>query len=230
MQATKITWDDKVGLIPRKIRINQCQDRDLNEIKTAVNNNADLLDQFTFSDPLGNIGIGGTPTAKLSVIGTSPGQDLFDVTDDAGNTRFKVDGNGLVGIGRSPEYNLDISGNFRVSSTLNLTGGYIQFPGSEWAAIRHTGSLFTIGPNSISSSVISIDVLTGQIGLGSTLNTEISSVVHVASTTKGAINAPRMTEAQRLAITSPATGLHVYQTDGTEGVYVNKSTGWVFAY
>src|SRR6056297_1165309 len=90
MQATKITWDDKVGLIPRKIRINQCQDRDLNEIKTAVNNNADLLNQFTFSDPLGNIGIGGTPTAKLSVIGTSPGQDLFDVTDDAGNEKMKV--------------------------------------------------------------------------------------------------------------------------------------------
>jgi len=33
-----------------------------------------------------------------------------------------------------------------------------------------------------------------------------------------------------LAIVSPAVGLHVYQTDATEGVYVYKSTGWAFAY
>jgi hypothetical protein len=43
---------------------------------------------------------------------------------------------------------------------------------------------------------------------------------------------PRMTQAQRLAITTPAVGLQVYQTDsGTygEGVYQNRSTGWVSA-
>jgi hypothetical protein len=39
-----------------------------------------------------------------------------------------------------------------------------------------------------------------------------------------------MTEAQRLAISLPAIGLHVYQTDGTEGVYVKKASGWVLAY
>src|SRR6056297_1438824 len=119
MQATKITWDDKVGLIPRKIRINQCQDRDLNEIKTAVNNNADLLNQFKVTDPLDLIGIGGNPTAKLSVIGTSPGQDLFDVTDDAGNTRFKVDGSGNIGLGTSPDTNTDPAKVKIVSSNYN---------------------------------------------------------------------------------------------------------------
>jgi hypothetical protein len=36
-----------------------------------------------------------------------------------------------------------------------------------------------------------------------------------------------MTEAQRIAIISPATGLMVYQTDGDEGLYINKSFGWV---
>jgi hypothetical protein len=35
-----------------------------------------------------------------------------------------------------------------------------------------------------------------------------------------------MTEAQRTSISSPANGMHVYQTDGTEGVFVKKSTGW----
>jgi len=33
-----------------------------------------------------------------------------------------------------------------------------------------------------------------------------------------------MTQAQRIAIISPATGLMVYQTDSTEGVYVYDST------
>jgi hypothetical protein len=36
-----------------------------------------------------------------------------------------------------------------------------------------------------------------------------------------------MTSAQRTAISSPTTGLIVYQTDATEGLYIYKSTGWV---
>ena len=39
---------------------------------------------------------------------------------------------------------------------------------------------------------------------------------------------PVVTEAQRLAIADPAIGKLVYQSDGTEGLYVYKSTGWTF--
>jgi hypothetical protein len=39
-----------------------------------------------------------------------------------------------------------------------------------------------------------------------------------------------MSEAERNAIVSPNIGLHIYQSDGVEGVWVFKSTGWVFAY
>jgi hypothetical protein len=50
-----------------------------------------------------------------------------------------------------------------------------------------------------------------------------SAMLDVSSASKGLL-APRMTLTQRLAITSPATGLIVYQTDGTSGFYYNSGT------
>jgi hypothetical protein len=58
-----------------------------------------------------------------------------------------------------------------------------------------------------------------------TTSVDVSSILQADSTTKGFLP-PRQTQAQRTAIASPAVGLVVYQTDGTEGLYVNKSTGW----
>jgi len=50
-----------------------------------------------------------------------------------------------------------------------------------------------------------------------------SAMLDVKSTTKGLL-APRMTLAQRNAITNPATGLTIYQTDGIPGLYYNSGT------
>ncbi len=54
---------------------------------------------------------------------------------------------------------------------------------------------------------------------------QASSVLDVKSTAKGFL-APRMTSAQRNAITSPADGLLVYQTDGTKGFYYYNASSW----
>ena len=51
-----------------------------------------------------------------------------------------------------------------------------------------------------------------------------SAMLDVSSTTQG-ILVPRMTSAQRTIISSPATGLLVYQTDGTPGFYFYNA-GW----
>jgi hypothetical protein len=64
-----------------------------------------------------------------------------------------------------------------------------------------------------------------QVGVG-TATPDASSILDITSTTKGLL-APRMTSAQRIAITSPATGLLVYQTDGTAGFYYYNGTAWV---
>ena len=62
-----------------------------------------------------------------------------------------------------------------------------------------------------------------QVGIG-TATPAASSVLDLTSTTQGLL-VPRMTEAQRLAIATPANGLIVYQTDGSVGLWVyNGST------
>ncbi len=53
-----------------------------------------------------------------------------------------------------------------------------------------------------------------------------SAMLDVKSTTKGAL-IPRMTAAQRTAIGAPASGLMVYQTDGTVGFYYYLSV-WTY--
>lgn len=58
---------------------------------------------------------------------------------------------------------------------------------------------------------------------GATANS--SAMLDVASTTQGML-VPRMTSAQRTAISTPATGLLVYQTDGTAGFYFYNSSAW----
>ena len=50
-----------------------------------------------------------------------------------------------------------------------------------------------------------------------------SAILDVQSTTKGLL-IPKMTEAQRNAITSPANGLLIFQTDGQMGIYFNQGT------
>ncbi|MCS7074250.1 MAG: hypothetical protein NZ108_07270, partial [Bacteroidia bacterium] len=63
-----------------------------------------------------------------------------------------------------------------------------------------------------------------QIGIG-TSTPDASSILELHSTTQGFL-APRMTQSQRLAISSPATGLLVYQTDGTAGFYYYDGSTW----
>jgi len=54
-----------------------------------------------------------------------------------------------------------------------------------------------------------------------------SSVLDVKSESKGLL-IPRMTAAQRGQISSPATGLLVFQTDGTPGFYYHNGSGWIY--
>ena len=52
-----------------------------------------------------------------------------------------------------------------------------------------------------------------------------SAMLDVASTSKGVL-VPRMTGAQKWAISSPATGLMIFQTDSTSGFYYYTGSAW----
>jgi hypothetical protein len=147
-------------------------------------------------------GSGSTSATTSLLVQNSAGTSLFSVRDDGAAT---------------------FAGNTNVTGTLNVTqdillSNTVIFWNSGYQ-IRNTanGFVFT-GPSNSA---------TGALGLGMTSVTGInaSCILQADSTTKGFLP-PRMTNAQRSAISSPAVGLMVYCTDAVEGLYINKSTGW----
>jgi len=66
--------------------------------------------------------------------------------------------------------------------------------------------------------------ITAQVGINNS-NPHESAALDITSTTGGLL-VPRMTETQRDAITSAATGLMIYQTDGTVGFYYYNGSSW----
>jgi len=63
-----------------------------------------------------------------------------------------------------------------------------------------------------------------QVGIG-IATPDASAMLEVKSTDKGFLP-PRMTQAQRTAISSPVAGLLVFQTDGTDGYYFYDGAAW----
>ena len=68
--------------------------------------------------------------------------------------------------------------------------------------------------------------LKAQTGIGTT-TPHASAKLDVSATNKGFLP-PRMTSTQRAAISNPAVGLMVYQTDGTSGLYYYSGTSWIY--
>ncbi|HYV93832.1 MAG TPA: tail fiber domain-containing protein [Chitinophagales bacterium] len=71
---------------------------------------------------------------------------------------------------------------------------------------------------------LALQPLGGNVGIGTT-SASGSALLDLTSTTKGML-VPRMTKTQRDAITSPATGLLIYQTNTTPGFYYYSGSAW----
>jgi hypothetical protein len=89
--------------------------------------------------------------------------------------------------------------------------------GTEGQTLRNDGSTWVATSSLYNSGT--------AVGIG-TSSPNASAALDVSSTTKG-ILLPTMTQTQRNAIASPATGLLVFQTDNTPGFYYYNGTAWV---
>ena len=110
------------------------------------------------------------------------------------------------------------------SNVSNIYGVDGTLAGNRTVTQNGNSITFTGGDFSV-DGVLFYDDSASAVGIG-TVTPDASAILEVSSTSQGFLF-PRMTESQRGAISSPATGLLVYQTDGDEGVYIKKSFGWV---
>jgi hypothetical protein len=76
----------------------------------------------------------------------------------------------------------------------------------------------------LTAIVVSLNSFSQSVGIG-TPAPHASAQLDITSINKGLLP-PRMTTAQRNAIASPASGLIVYQTDGTPGIYYYNGSSW----
>ena len=155
------------------------------------------------------------------------------VSDYGVGTFINANGNSSIGhVVTTASNSLSIRG-FAVRSNGQATGGsiaYTWFNGNNvdfYHSIHNDGTYHNLRLYNSTGSIYYVrDLGTTNITFGA--NTHYASAqVAVDSTTKGFLP-PRMTNAQRAAISSPAVGLMVYCTDTVEGLYVYKSTGWTF--
>jgi len=118
---------------------------------------------------------------------------------------------------------IDITVGASVNTNIYNTDGTLA--GNRTVNFGGNSLAFTAGDFTVDGTTLSVDQSQSAVGIG-VAAPDASAVLEVASTTKGFLF-PRMTETQRTGISSAATGLMVYQTDGDEGVYIKKSFGWV---
>jgi len=175
-------------------------------VATFTNNSGASFDVSGFTSGLTN-------TVITSF--TYDDSNTFTINDSSGNT-FNATFNIVTG--------LTVNGTISATTYDNLPNTLYSGDGTLQNNRIVDLSSFTLNfSSSTNPDVLSLN--NGSIGVGVS-NPDSSSVFEISSTTKGFLG-PRMSETERLSITSPAVGLIVYQTDNDEGYYIHKSFGWV---
>jgi trimeric autotransporter adhesin len=136
---------------------------------------------------------------------------------------------------------------FNTTGNYNTANGYLSFNTNTSGSRNTTMGAFTdvltfnltnataIGANArvdcdnclVLGSVNGINSATNDVKVGiGTTNPNSSAALEINSDNKGLL-IPRMTQVQRIALSSPATGLMIYQTDANAGFYFYSGSCWV---
>lgn len=113
---------------------------------------------------------------------------------------------------------------------LTVSGGVTAYPpnpstsySSAWATIQQVGSSAIVNPWVLSGN--DVYNITGEVGIGTNAPAS-SALLDLSSSSKGVL-IPRMTAAQKTAISSPTTGLLIFQTDASTGFYYYNGSSWI---
>lgn len=177
------------------------------------------------------LGISGSGSASDFMIASRSGNMILGT---GSSEKMRITSGGNVGINTtSPSYKFDVNGDIRSTGAIRVNTGTIDtaltFDTSAGAVGTVTNHNLNFWINGTTQAKLTTDA---QLYVGTGV-VNASAKVQIDSTTKGFLP-PRMTSLQRIAISTPAVGLMVYQTDnagglgGNEGLYIYKSGGWTF--
>jgi hypothetical protein len=170
--------------------------------KTSTNTTLSEVMRITNA---GNVGIGTTaPAAKLQV--NAPGALSTDLAFKIRNSADTLDLVTVNGLGTL--IGKGFQGTYFYAGTTYYDNARIYIGSTSNAKFQTFTSGFSIEQGALTTIAP-------------------TAIFELKSTTQGFLP-PRMTNAERLLILTPAVGLCVYCTDVVEGLYINKSTGWTY--
>jgi len=157
----------------------------------------------------GNFGIGVDPSQKLDVAGNVKFSGALMPNNSAGTSGQVLTSAGANAV---PTWTTPVSSAASITGTLAVANGGT---GTTNGSITGTTALsFAAGGSNQNVSILPSG--TGSVGIG-TNSPNSSAILDASSTTKGFLP-PRMTYAQKIAISSPPQGLMIYCTNcGTNG-------------
>lgn len=156
---------------------------------------------------------------EVNVVWKNANGDLLPNKGEILSTNFGTTGfaNGISDVIYTP------SANTTVSLTVAYSSGSVVLWGNfTYANIQQVGSSAFVNPWVLSGN--NVYNTTGNVGIG-TNSPDASAILDLSSTTQGLL-IPRMTATQRAAISSPTTGLTVFQTDANAGNYIYNGSSW----
>jgi len=109
-----------------------------------------------------------------------------------------------------------------IIGSTSILGGYAA-PNSSYFLAQQIGSSAFVNPWVLAGN--DVYNTTGEVGIG-TSTPAATAALDVSSTTKGVL-IPRMTAAQKSAISSPSNGLLIFQTDAPAGFYFYNGSAWI---